>query len=82
MGTAVHVGCFTRLWVGHPRAVMLCCFLTISAFSGLTLLKEFREPVNTGWTNDAHRTIQRLDVREPVSIEQLSPFPSLLLANR
>ena len=64
------VGCFTRLWVRHPRVVMLCCFIIICACSGLSMMKEFREPVNTGWTNDAHITIQRIDVREGLNLNQ------------
>lgn len=55
------VGRFTRMWVGYPRLTMLLTFLTICGLSYASFLKEFKEPVNTGWTNRAHITVQRLD---------------------
>ena len=60
--SAKNAGCFTRLWVGYPRCVMLINFLIICGSAALSfVVGEFKEPVNTGWTNRAHIAIQRLD---------------------
>ena len=58
----IRYGRFTRIWVNHTRLVMLLTFLAILvvAYAGVRL-KPFGEPVNTGWTNRAHRTIQQID---------------------